>query len=159
MPWTWSMRWSRRETSSEGSGGSRNLFLADEISMVTVAALNLCGSLAKDLDVSQAAADLGFWRGRMTSVAAHTMYSRMSIIPIAPWASVAFPLYRVYRTPRPSSGNVSRLSACPPEAMVERYIDRLGGVLGRYACIYGVSRSAQRSGPPRIDNSGGGIDP
>lgn len=52
----------------------------------------------------------------MTSVAAHTIYSRMSTIPIAPWASVAFPLYRVYRTPRPSSGNVSRLSACPTEA-------------------------------------------
>ena len=142
MPWTWSMRWSRRETSSVASGGSWNLFLAGEMSMITVAAPNTCGSLTKDLDVSQAAADLGFWRRCMTSVAAHTIYSRMSMIPIAPWASVAFPLYRVYRTPRPSSGNVSRLSACPTEAMSERYIDRLGGALGR-------------SAPRRVDNSDG----
>ena len=33
---------------------------------------------------SQTAADLGFWRRRMTSVAAHKIYSRMSMIPIAP---------------------------------------------------------------------------
>ena len=36
------------------------MLLAGEKSMVTVAAQNPCGSLAKDLDVSQATADLGF---------------------------------------------------------------------------------------------------
>jgi hypothetical protein len=41
------------------------------------------------------------------------------MIPIAPHgpsvAVVAFALYRVYRTPRPSSEHVSRISLCPTE--------------------------------------------
>lgn len=87
---------------------------------------------------SQTAADLRFWRRRITSVAAHKIYSRMSIIPIAPppWASVAFPLYRVYWAPRPSSGQVSRLRICPTEAMVDLYLDRLGDVLERCVCMH-----------------------
>lgn len=132
------MRWSRRETSSEGSGGSwLCVLLAGEISMVANPAQNPCSSLVKDLDVFSNS-------GRFRILAAthdergsaQDLFQNVDDPDRPPWASVAFPLYRVYWAPRPSSGQVSRLRICPTEAMVELYLDRLGDVLGRYVCMH-----------------------
>lgn len=72
--------------------------------MITAAAQNPCGSRAKDLDVSQAVADFRF--GRRGS--AHDLFQNVDDAdrPMEDRPSVAFPLYRVCRAPRPSSGHV-----------------------------------------------------